>query len=130
ENELMAPYTLSDVALILRVGDDVATALRPILEGDELRHERGVLTARQYIAPGHKIALRAREEGAPIRKYGQIIGFATQAVAAGEHVHTHNCAVREYEREYAIGSEVRRVDFVPEEQRRNLDCYLPPCGGV
>ena len=32
------------------------------------------------------------EEGAPIRKFGQIIGFASRPIAAGEWVHEHNCA--------------------------------------
>ena len=45
------------------------------------------------------------EEGAPIRKFGQIIGFASQAIAAGEWVHEHNCAVKEFARDYHFGEE-------------------------
>jgi altronate hydrolase len=126
----METHNLTDVALVLRAGDDVATAVRPLLPEDSLRHEGRILPVREYIAPGHKIALRDREEGAPIRKYGQIIGFATRPIVAGAHVHTQNCAVRDFERDYAIGSEVRSVEFVPEAERRTFQGYLRPDGRV
>ena len=41
---------------------------------------------------GHKYALRAIAEGENIVKYGMPIGHAVAAIAAGEHVHTHNLA--------------------------------------
>src|SRR5215212_2317552 len=126
----MATYDLKDVALILRSGDDVATALRMLTAGDELRDGGRVVTLQQNVPPGHKVALRELEEGAAIRKYGQIIGFATEGVGVGQHVHTHNCAVRDFERDYAIGSEVRPVDFVPEGERRTFEGYLRPDGRV
>ena len=39
---------------------------------------------------GHKIATARIEKGAPVRKYGQIIGQATADVQPGEWVHSHN----------------------------------------
>ena len=42
------------------------------------------------VPRGHKVALRDVAEGAPVRKYGQVIGAATAPIAAGDHVHTHN----------------------------------------
>jgi len=48
------------------------------------------VTALRPIAAGHKIALRPIALGEPIRKYGQVMGRATEAIAAGEHVHVHN----------------------------------------
>jgi altronate hydrolase len=39
---------------------------------------------------GHKVALRDIAEGAPVRKYGQVIGAATAPIAAGDHIHVHN----------------------------------------
>lgn len=42
------------------------------------------------LASGHKYALRDIRVGENIMKYGQPIGHATSAVAAGEHVHSHN----------------------------------------
>ena len=41
---------------------------------------------------GHKYALRDVAEGENVVKYGMPIGHATQAIAKGEHVHTHNLA--------------------------------------
>ncbi len=58
---------------------------------------------REGIAAGHKLARHKIETGAPIRKFGQIIGYATQPIAAGEHVHSHNCAVGEHDRSYEAG---------------------------
>jgi len=68
--------------------DDVAAALRAIAAGETVL---GV-TARQDIPIGHKIALHDLAEGQPVLKFGFPIGHATRAIAAGEHVHTHNVA--------------------------------------
>ena len=43
-----------------------------------------------HIEDGHKYALRDIREGENIIKYGQPIGHATQDIAKGEHIHTHN----------------------------------------
>jgi altronate dehydratase small subunit len=42
------------------------------------------------IPLGHKVARRALAAGHRILKYGAAIGEATQAIAAGAHVHVHN----------------------------------------
>ena len=42
------------------------------------------------VASGHKIAREAIPERSNILKFGQIIGYATRPIAAGEHVHTQN----------------------------------------
>lgn len=39
---------------------------------------------------GHKIALVAHADGAPVIKFGAVIGHATQDIAPGDHVHLHN----------------------------------------
>jgi len=38
------------------------------------------------------VALSDIAAGAPLVKYGETIGVATQAIRAGEHVHLHNLA--------------------------------------
>ena len=73
----------------IRLGDDdnVVTALRDLPLGCEI--VKGVLC--QCVIPnGHKVAIREISPGEPMRKYGQIIGFASKPIKAGEHVHTHN----------------------------------------
>ncbi len=49
--------------------------------------------ALEAIPFGHKMAVRAIAAGEPVLKYGQAIGAATGAIAAGAHVHVQNLAV-------------------------------------
>ncbi len=44
------------------------------------------LTLRAFVPQGHKTALVDIEEGAPIRRYGEIIGHAASLIRAGEWV--------------------------------------------
>ncbi|WP_395393363.1 altronate dehydratase family protein [Novosphingobium sp. BL-8A] len=75
-------------AIRIHAADDVAVALRPLTAGEQAE---GV-TLRDDVARGHKFALHDIPAGDMVVKYGQPIGRATQAIAAGEHVHTHNLA--------------------------------------
>ncbi|HEX3464312.1 MAG TPA: UxaA family hydrolase [Candidatus Elarobacter sp.] len=83
---------LSDdgAALRLKDDDDVAVALRPLAPGTVVRFGGPGLTVASEIPTGHKFATRAIADGALIRKYGQVIGRASAAIRAGEHVHVHN----------------------------------------
>ena len=92
---------LSPVYLRLNPADDVVIACRELETGTNLLNE-GVI-CRERIPPGHKVATRAIEAGQPVRRYSQIIGFATQPIAAGAHVHVHNLEVRDFARDYAYG---------------------------
>ena len=65
------------------------------------------LVARERIPRGHKMAASPIQSDAPIRKFGQIIGFASRPIAAGEWVHEHNCAVKEFARDYHFGEDAR-----------------------
>jgi altronate hydrolase len=65
------------------------------------------------IPPGHKVATRAIAVGEPVRRYNQIIGFASKPIAAGEHVHTHNLVMGDFERDYAFGADIK-----PQPARR------------
>lgn len=68
--------------------DNVLVALHPLSAGFVAE---GVVLAAD-IPAGHKIAARNIAAGEAITKYGYPIGRATQAIAAGEHVHSHNVA--------------------------------------
>src|ERR1700710_2934493 len=72
-------------ALKLDDADDVAIARDAIASGTALA-EFGGLVARADIPAAHKIALRPIAAGEAVRRYGQIIGFATDAIAPGDHV--------------------------------------------
>ena len=78
------------MAIVLAPTDDVAVLKRTIKAGEELRNGSTQLRTASAITAGHKIALREIPEGAPVRKYGQIIGFAQRRIAPGEHVHVHH----------------------------------------
>ena len=108
--------------------DNVVVARVDILSGTELPGE-GV-TALDVVPAGHKVATRPIAVGEPVRKYDQIIGFASEPVEAGEHVHVHNCAMGDFERDYAIGQEAKPVDFVPEGERASFQGYLRANGRV
>lgn len=90
--------------------DDVAVVLQPASAGELLVDLQ--LTLLSDIPAGHKVALSSIERGAPVRKFNQIIGFATKPISPGEHIHTHNLAVGDFERDYAIGSDTHSVTLI------------------
>ena len=62
----------------------------------------GVTTV-DRIPAGHKVAIKPIAMGDAIRRYGQIIGFATAPIAPGQHIHTHNCGMGDFARDYPYG---------------------------
>jgi altronate hydrolase len=85
--------------LRLNAADDVVIACRDLEPGTNLLQENVV--CKERIPSGHKVATRAIATDQPVRRYSQIIGFATKAIASGEHVHVHNLEVRDFARDYA-----------------------------
>lgn len=79
-------------ALQVHASDGVAVALRPLSAGSTVAVGGVKVVLAQDIAQGHKFALRVHAAQEPVVKYGLPIGRATQAIAAGEHVHVHNLA--------------------------------------
>jgi altronate hydrolase len=76
------------IALTVHQADNVVT----LLDFDESeRITRDGLTLSGPVPFGHKAASRPIAAGEPVIKYGIPIGIATCAIAAGEHVHVHNC---------------------------------------
>jgi altronate hydrolase len=53
--------------------------------------------------------------GRPVRRYNQIIGFATRAIKTGEHVHVHNLAMGDFQRDYAFCSGTTNTEFFKEQ---------------
>ncbi|HEX3373846.1 MAG TPA: altronate dehydratase family protein [Edaphobacter sp.] len=94
---------MSHQTLKLGSSDDVVVALKPLAAGQSLNGLR--LTAASAIPAGHKLAIHPIAPGQPVRKFNQIIGFATQPIAIGELVHSHNLVTGDFERDYAIGSD-------------------------
>ena len=109
---------LADVAMRLQPDDHVAIAKVPLAPDLSLEVPGGAVTVRRTIPAGHKVAVAARAVGEPVRRYGQVIGFATAPIQPGDHVHKHNLAVGALQHDYAFGQNVQPAELVPEEERR------------
>ncbi len=90
--------------------DNVVIARRQLLGGTVLQAE-GV-TVQGLVPPGHKIATQSISAGAPVRRYNQVIGHATAAIAPGQHVHTHNLAFADFARRHEVGAGALPTDYV------------------
>jgi altronate hydrolase len=110
----------------LHQDDDVVIASNQLVGGTLLEGE-GV-TVSGLIPPGHKVAVRQIAEGQVVRRYGQIIGFASRAIMPGEHVHTHNLAMGDFTRDYAYCVDARQT--VLAEQPATFDGIVRADGRV
>jgi len=86
-------------AIRLHPLDDVVISRRQLVSGNQLADEDLVVAG--LIPPGHKVAVRDIQVGEAVRRYGQIIGFASQPIRRGQHVHVHNLAMGSFERDAA-----------------------------
>jgi altronate hydrolase len=69
--------------------------------------------------------------GEPVRKYNQVIGFATAPIEPGEHVHVQNLGMGDnFERDYAFGADTRPTELVPEDRRATFQGIVRPDGRV
>jgi altronate hydrolase len=101
--------------LRLDAKDNVIVAVDSLPEGADTLCVR----ARERIPRGHKMAAAAISAGEPVLKFGQIIGFASRAIAAGEWVHQHNLAMGDFARDYRFAEAAQPRDVLaPEEQAR------------
>ena len=103
---------MTEPALTVRLNaaDNVVVARRAIGDRVSLADEGVTTTAK--IPAGHKIATATIANGAPVRKYNQIIGFANADILPGDHVHVQNCVMADFDRDYAIGSAVQPTTMV------------------
>jgi len=108
------------IAIRLHPNDNVVVARMDILPGSRVEGDIAVATR---VPPGHKILTRAVKKGEPLRKYNQIIGFATDDLPPGTHIHTHNCVMGDFERDYAFCADAHPTDYVPEHQRATFMGY-------
>jgi altronate dehydratase len=126
----MAQVNFETTAILLNSQDNVAVLKRPLKPGDELRCRSAVLRISQHIPAGHKIAVTSIADAAPVRKYGQIIGFAVGPIEPGSHVHTHNLAIKDFHRDYAFCADAHPVAFYPTDKMRFFQGYARPDGHV
>jgi altronate hydrolase len=95
-------------------------AVDPISPGAEVS---GTM-ARERIPRGHKMAVAALEVNEPVRKYGQIIGFASKPIARGEWVHEHNVVLHDFARDYRIAEDAKNDEVLAPELRATFQGYM------
>ncbi|MEO8303550.1 MAG: altronate dehydratase family protein [Betaproteobacteria bacterium] len=102
--------TRTSLTIRLHPNDDVVIARTQLVGGTLLAEEN--VTVSGLIPPGHKVATKALRAGVPVRRYNQIIGFASRDIAPGEHVHLNNLAMGAFDRDYAFGADVKATRYV------------------
>ncbi|MGD9802940.1 MAG: UxaA family hydrolase [Hyphomicrobiaceae bacterium] len=113
------PRTLS-----LNPQDNILVAVDAVPQGASVRGVRAAVR----IPRGHKMAASLVAKGAPVMKFGQIIGFATEDILPGVHVHTHNCTFASFERDYAFCQDARQAEILAVEDQATFDGYRRASG--
>ena len=81
------------LAIRVHARDNVAVVAADVQAGDVVRLDDGTeVRAVEAIPRGSKVALGPVACGEVVIRYGEEIGRATEDIAAGEYVHTHNLA--------------------------------------
>ena len=120
--------TNKNLVIRLNCKDNLVVALTDILPDTYIKDEN--LLTKTYISAGHKIATTNINEEEPLIKYGQIIGFATQIIKAGEHIHVHNCAVKDFERDYGFCSNSKPTNYVESTKQATFKGIIRSNGQV
>jgi len=108
----------------LSPNDNVVIAVDQIAQGVKANAH----IARERILRGHKMAIGTIAEGEPVRKYGQIIGFAARPIAPGDWVHDHNVMLHDFTRDYRFCEDAKNDEVLPLEQRATFQGYVRPNG--
>ncbi|MCR0982364.1 UxaA family hydrolase [Roseomonas populi] len=95
--------------------DNVVVARLAVAAGTAVPAE-GVVTL-QDVPAGHKIATRFIAKGEAVRKYDTVIGYASEDLAPGTWMHSHNILFDDVEKDYAYSRDYRPTELVPEARR-------------
>jgi len=112
----------------LHQADNVVVARTDVEAGTNV--EGASYVVRDRVPAGHKMATVALRKGEPILKYNTVIGFAACNVPPGTMLHSHNIELREYERDYACGSEYRPLELIPAAERATFQGFARANGRV
>jgi len=120
----------ADATKIIRLDgcDNLVVALKELVTGERCISEN--IEANENIPAGHKMATTLIANGEPIRKFNQIIGFASGDIQPGQHIHTHNCNFKGFERDYAFGSDAKPTKFVADVDRDTFQGFRRASGRV
>ena len=120
----------SDTSVTIRLNDkdNVVTAKETIPANTELGGEE--LTTAMEIPVGHKVATDTIQAGEAIIKYNQIIGFASEEIPVGAHVHTQNVEMKTFERDYKFGEDAKPTDYFSDSEQAQFQGIKRPDGQV
>jgi altronate hydrolase len=108
----------------LSPGDNVVVAVDQIAPGSEVAGA----TVRERIPRGHKMAIAPIGANEPVRKYGQIIGFAAKPIVPGDWVHEHNVVLHDFARDYRFAESAKNDEVLPPELGASFEGYVRPNG--
>src|SRR3954469_15522530 len=118
-----APLTIR-----LSPADNVVVTRAELLPGAPIAGTN--VTCVDRIPRSHKVAVVPVAKGEAIRKYDQVIGFATTDIEPGRHVHVHNIEMHDFVRDYAFGADTRPTDYVAEAERATFQGFRRANGKV
>lgn len=121
-----APATNAPRSVRLSPQDNVVVAVDNFEPGAVLYD----VTVKARVPRGHKMALVDIPKGQPVLKFGQIIGFASKDISAGEWIHEHNVEMHDFERDYRFAEEARKEEILPVAQQATFQGFRRPNGKV
>src|SRR5215207_5167262 len=122
----ITPVPFEPRVVRLSASDNLVVAVDLIEKGARAFGE----TALARISKGHKMAIAPIPAGAPVVKFGQIIGTAKIAVSPGEWLHEHNVGMAEFERDYAFATSASPVQMVDPADRATFQGFRRANGRV
>ncbi|MCE5975131.1 altronate dehydratase family protein [Sinirhodobacter sp. WL0062] len=114
--------------IILNPADSVAVLATSARKGDDPLGLGAALPA--PLPAGHKLARIAMAKGAPVIKFGQFIGSATEDIPVGAHVHSHNCTFAPHDESHAIGADLAQAEAAVSALSRSFMGYRRDDGRV
>ena len=123
---MTSPSQQAPSMLRLNGADNVLISTRIVEKGESFEG----LAAAARIMRGHKMASRQIKQGEPIRKFGQIIGFAKAEIAAGDWVHEHNVEMGALSHDYAYAQAAKTEIMLPEKDRATFQGFRRKNGKV
>lgn len=121
---------LKEIKLINSVRLNEVDNVITVTKATEANVDLGEVTTSVLIPRGHKVATKDIATGEVIRKYAQIIGYASKDIKAGDHVHVENVEFRNTQAEYDFGTDIQPVEMVPEDKRDSFMGFKRPNGKV
>ena len=96
--------TAASSTLQLHQNDNIAIARYALASGQTI-NEPSDLRMIDNVPAAHKVSLQPIQKGEAVRRYGQVIGYASTDIQPGEHVHVHNLKMGAVSKDYSFGSD-------------------------